>query len=105
MIRRPPRSTLFPYTTLFRSHHGVSELVLQRGAGFCVPSRSMGLALQALQVSLPDVDRTAQAHDGTVPAASSPGNRPSWRKTCAVREGCVVWASDYQHSDATFTGR
>src|SRR5688572_31203605 len=24
MIRRPPRSTLFPYTTLFRSDHGVS---------------------------------------------------------------------------------
>src|SRR2546422_2985656 len=24
MIRRPPRSTLFPYTTLFRSLHGVS---------------------------------------------------------------------------------
>src|SRR3712207_4110532 len=23
MIRRPPRSTLFPYTTLFRSDHGV----------------------------------------------------------------------------------
>src|SRR2546428_9917249 len=22
MIRRPPRSTLFPYTTLFRSHEG-----------------------------------------------------------------------------------
>src|SRR2546429_9852627 len=26
MIRRPPRSTLFPYTTLFRSH-----VVLQQG--------------------------------------------------------------------------
>src|SRR5256885_15054458 len=25
MIRRPPRSTLFPYTTLFRSHY-ISEL-------------------------------------------------------------------------------
>src|SRR2546427_8001061 len=25
MIRRPPRSTLFPYTTLFRSLHGVME--------------------------------------------------------------------------------
>src|SRR3990172_7040347 len=25
MIRRPPRSTLFPYTTLFRSHPGVSR--------------------------------------------------------------------------------
>src|SRR2546427_11575436 len=24
MIRRPPRSTLFPYTTLFRSDYGVS---------------------------------------------------------------------------------
>src|SRR2546430_8422594 len=25
MIRRPPRSTLFPYTTLFRSHHSVPD--------------------------------------------------------------------------------
>src|SRR5690242_21161179 len=24
MLRRPPRSTLFPYTTLFRSHPGVT---------------------------------------------------------------------------------
>src|SRR2546430_11109239 len=27
MIRRPPRSTLFPYTTLFRSRHGGLEFV------------------------------------------------------------------------------
>src|SRR2546425_6323192 len=26
MIRRPPRSTLFPYTTLFRSLNGVDRL-------------------------------------------------------------------------------
>src|SRR5258708_11170846 len=26
MIRRPPRSTLFPYTTLFRSGNGLSQL-------------------------------------------------------------------------------
>src|SRR5690348_18454183 len=25
MLRRPPRSTLFPYTTLFRSHCGVPD--------------------------------------------------------------------------------
>src|SRR3989454_8098293 len=25
MIRRPPRSTLFPYTTLFRSHYGEQD--------------------------------------------------------------------------------
>src|SRR3712207_7037843 len=30
MIRRPPRSTLFPYTTLFRSRPGVEEPHLQR---------------------------------------------------------------------------
>src|SRR2546430_13217694 len=27
MIRRPPRSTLFPYTTLFRSHAGIGVVV------------------------------------------------------------------------------
>src|SRR3712207_7608958 len=27
MIRRPPRSTLFPYTTLFRSRHSVDVAV------------------------------------------------------------------------------
>src|ERR1051326_9345925 len=35
MIRRPPRSTLFPYTTLFRSRHerdvGAGQNVLVRG--------------------------------------------------------------------------
>src|SRR2546429_710108 len=33
MIRRPPRSTLFPYTTLFRSHHG-NMRGLSSGRGF-----------------------------------------------------------------------
>src|SRR2546427_6252315 len=28
MIRRPPRSTLFPYTTLFRSLHAERDLLL-----------------------------------------------------------------------------
>src|SRR4051794_41673122 len=31
MIRRPPRSTLFPYTTLFRSRGGGHRLRLRRG--------------------------------------------------------------------------
>src|SRR5260370_9549283 len=32
MIRRPPRSTLFPYTTLFRSRLGVAGIVLKEMA-------------------------------------------------------------------------
>src|SRR5256885_4532581 len=31
MIRRPPRSTLFPYTTLFRSQRGGSRRRLSKG--------------------------------------------------------------------------
>src|SRR2546427_1131130 len=32
MIRRPPRSTLFPYTTLFRSHLGQTRISSRSGA-------------------------------------------------------------------------
>src|SRR3712207_6936063 len=47
MIRRPPRSTLFPYTTLFRS---CSALVLfRRGGGAAIPVEALtpGNALSA----------------------------------------------------------
>src|SRR2546422_5979174 len=42
MIRRPPRSTLFPYTTLFRSparvgRHGVQPLLAPQGGAVAVP--------------------------------------------------------------------
>src|SRR5260370_29045558 len=33
MIRRPPRSTLFPYTTLFRSHHAHDRQGVHSGNG------------------------------------------------------------------------
>src|SRR2546428_10012436 len=33
MIRRPPRSTLFPYTTLFRSHTSASERTRSTASG------------------------------------------------------------------------
>src|SRR5258708_16832723 len=31
MIRRPPRSTLFPYTTLFRSRHNCTSAAVKLG--------------------------------------------------------------------------
>src|SRR3989442_11825959 len=46
MIRRPPRSTLFPYTTLFRSllHLALEELrVRHAGAGGVGPSQRQHL--------------------------------------------------------------
>src|SRR5256885_7009360 len=41
MIRRPPRSTLFPYTTLFRSQHGglAGRAGLRPDAGVFLPLR------------------------------------------------------------------
>src|SRR5256884_5224040 len=55
MIRRPPRSTLFPYTTLFRSHYfdlyGGSELQIRKYLGgksvlsFAIESNGFGAVL------------------------------------------------------------
>src|SRR2546426_12574314 len=46
MIRRPPRSTLFPYTTLFRSH--VREMLGWRLHAVPPPDHHRGLADLAL---------------------------------------------------------
>src|SRR3989475_7358236 len=44
MIRRPPRSTLFPYTTLFRSGGGVAAFAaLGLGAGGYTAMRVLGI--------------------------------------------------------------
>src|SRR5690606_42142407 len=37
MIRRPPRSTLFPYTTLFRSEFTIALVILQREENKTLP--------------------------------------------------------------------
>src|SRR2546422_3030844 len=49
MIRRPPRSTLFPYTTLFRSH-------LQRGEVLAVPREAVDLGVRAVG----DIERSEE---------------------------------------------
>src|SRR5256885_9692921 len=58
MIRRPPRSTLFPYTTLFRSVSAALRLVdagWRRGSHAAwLPLAATGLTLLAIQ--LPKVD-------------------------------------------------
>src|SRR5438876_8520502 len=39
IIRRPPRSTLFPYTTLFRSIFVPDDLMIRAGSGFKIVGR------------------------------------------------------------------
>src|SRR3989442_11913836 len=43
MIRRPPRSTLFPYTTLFRSRLGEAEDAFDHADGMLDPGAHAGL--------------------------------------------------------------
>src|SRR5256885_3080741 len=44
MIRRPPRSTLFPYTTLFRSHaKGRERTAVEQVHAYPVPSHGLGV--------------------------------------------------------------
>src|SRR5260221_5164771 len=51
MIRRPPRSTLFPYTTLFRSEQELGELGAEAKIAACdVSDRE---ALEGLLTSIP----------------------------------------------------
>src|SRR6266853_4783449 len=49
MIRRPPRSTLFPYTTLFRSRPGRPPCTrsFRRGRGICARSEEHTSELQS----------------------------------------------------------
>src|SRR3712207_7868747 len=73
MIRRPPKSTLFPYTTLFRSHvaagrallkggphHHVADLAridsgALHGLGNGMPAKGLGLGVvERTAISLPD---------------------------------------------------
>src|SRR5258708_16891113 len=63
MIRRPPRSTLFPYTTLFRSQFvstGLSQSVKLIGPGFSADED----VIQAVGEPMLGMVNTAQwAHD------------------------------------------
>src|SRR5256885_2553106 len=54
MIRRPPRSTLFPYTTLFRSHNFLDASVLAAARNHNAVERATGLEGFAYRV---DSDR------------------------------------------------
>src|SRR5256885_7430241 len=53
MIRRPPRSTLFPYTTLFRSLHNVELPLIYNGT----PSEER---LERAKKALERVDRSEE---------------------------------------------
>src|SRR5437773_8369703 len=55
MIRRPPRSTLFPYTTLFRSNVDFLERAAE--SGVVMGSKAVGEPPLMLAISVREADR------------------------------------------------
>src|SRR3989475_13335390 len=58
MIRRPPRSTLFPYTTLFRSPHGLPSGELAAAGRALRERHEQGVAQRAYGPSAVEQNRT-----------------------------------------------
>src|ERR1044072_9111578 len=89
MIRRPPRSTLFPYTTLFRSHHG--EAMARKVAEWFVHDRIRAAAdREKLQLRL----RTGIRNDLVLAAVARMEERMERGETIAQiarRLGVSVW--------------
>src|SRR3712207_7621214 len=55
-IRRPPRSTLFPYTTLFRSNHRVATVDWSGLPFATTPSATYGIPVPAAALSVREVE-------------------------------------------------
>src|SRR2546425_9382717 len=64
MIRRPPRSTLFPYTTLFRSWRA-GGLTSSRGQVALAWNHGLTVALTSPVAAAPRLTRPARSHHMT----------------------------------------
>src|SRR5438067_10071769 len=60
MIRRPPRSTLFPYTTLFRSSRGCGITVQHRAHMSTSPARPEVCIDRSLRISARSEEHTSE---------------------------------------------
>src|SRR5436309_6360343 len=93
IIRRPPRSTLFPYTTLFRSapgHWSRGRLTFRRPAGKLVLDRkSTRLNSSHVKISYAVFCLKKKKHSAFRPAAQL--KRPSSRNTGSRQYGALVY--------------
>src|SRR2546427_4906340 len=97
MIRRPPRSTLFPYTTLFRSVNGLNpELIVLTGG---VAESLVPLEAQILQRAAEYAFRAALARTRVTIV---PGDKRTSMRGAADRKSTRLNSSHSQISYAVF---
>src|SRR5256885_12532542 len=64
MIRRPPRSTLFPYTTLFRSEDDRQILdMMSQGLGYAEMAEKLGTTQESVDKRVTDLFRRMAGGD------------------------------------------
>src|SRR5438874_8175744 len=65
MIRRPPRSTLFPYTTLFRSRVRAGDRLPAAGFDGAAARRGVGLTICGVGLAMCGVRLTVRSEEHT----------------------------------------
>src|SRR2546430_10531355 len=97
MIRRPPRSTLFPYTTLFRSHAGLGDGIL----GGAPPPSGHRLSLGQLFLIRGEkfLDRggTAGPGDRKSTRLNSSHSQISYAVFCLKKKTHTAWTEPLRH--------
>src|SRR2546428_3154455 len=75
MIRRPPRSTLFPYTTLFRSSYEPTEVMQPSEKAFDFPATTVTAQLATVLGQIQAVGAVGRGHAnaGLAPPLAGPG--------------------------------
>src|SRR3712207_9508541 len=79
MIRRPPRSTLFPYTTLFRSHEEEESHHVDRPANRGPGARTVGIGRRRVEEQdrveeLDALDRKSTRLNSVTPISRMPSS-------------------------------
>src|SRR5262245_60999395 len=92
VIRRPPRSTLFPYTTLFRSPFGISK-VQSCSATFRLSRLATAQALGGLKMSEPCPEMRKRLFEASSHANTSGGS--------ALTNRCEYSSTRFTASDFT----
>src|SRR2546430_11528702 len=91
MIRRPPRSTLFPYTTLFRSRRDTCRRVSQVDL---IPQHVFGLGIQGLGMPVDARAIRSEEHTSELQSQSNLVCRLLLEKKNTTNDcSDVVWSS------------
>src|SRR2546427_8556839 len=102
MIRRPPRSTLFPYTTLFRSRDGAAPRRLSAAAPEHLSVSQRRGELAAGRLALP---RRAPTRDRKSTRLNSSHSQISYAVFCLKKKKKTHQNKDHQTEASTTIGR